>query len=580
MNNNNPGLSSPDQISRDQSKTEVKVSICVMVKETSLADPVIQSLHPVPANIIIGKGISFSNMVNELIVQSSSSDIIIILSHRVRPTPDDIYKIINKINEGYGLVSLYRLACFGFKMDLIHKIGFFDERFVPAGYEDDDFFFRLQEANIALYEEQTVTCIEGPSLWQQELYEFEGVSFKQPITYKFFIKKWHRDHEKRIIMRNLPENQLCYNLPSLSKLTIFKPWCESVLLDECVQKYYSIVNNIGIKEKRILIFGGTGSLGNKFIEKYNNNRNSIVVYSRDENKHWLLSQKEEFKNVKFIIGDIRNENRVSETLLSTNPHIIIIASALKHIDRCEFDVNEALLTNTQGVANVCKSIFLHKNELKKLENVVYISTDKASRPINTYGMTKALSEKIVIEYSKKMVESSIKFVITRYGNVLNSRGSLIPKLHETKDLEYKLTHPDMTRFIMTQEEAIALIEYAIINGLTGETVIPKLTSMKISDVFEIFAEMYHKKIQITSIRPGEKLHEELLNEDELRRTFIRGYYYIVPPCYNNNHDYKNETIIDKTTYSSMDNVITKIQLKEYLEELNLIHYNFEKLKIH
>ena len=151
-------------------------------------------------------------------------------------------------------------------------------------------------------------------------------------------------------------------------------------------------------------FLGVFTTYNKFIEKYNNNGNSIVVYSRDENKHWLLSQKEEFKNVQFIIGDIRIENRVREALISTNPHVVIIASALKHIDRCEFDVDEAFLTNTQGVANVCKSVFLHKNDLKKLENVVYISTDKASRPINTYGMTNALSEKIVIEYSKKMID--------------------------------------------------------------------------------------------------------------------------------------------------------------------------------
>jgi UDP-N-acetylglucosamine 4,6-dehydratase/5-epimerase len=553
---------------------DLKVSICVTVKETSMGQPVIESLHPIPVNVIVGKSISFSRMMNEVINASSSSDILIICSHRVRPKPEDVYKIINKLNEGFGMVALYRLACFGFKMDLIKKIGFFDERFIPAGYEDDDFFFRLQEADIALYEEKCVEYIAGPSLWQQELHSFEGIPFKQPITYKFFIKKWHRDNINRTITRNLPEQQLCYNLQNTNGITKFKPWSESVLLQDNVQKMYHMENNVGIRDKRILVFGGSGSLGTKFIETYGNNEdnNKIYVFSRDENKHWLLSQKEHFKGVRFIIGDVRDSDRVREVLLSVNPHIVIIASAMKHIDRCEFDVNEALLTNTTGIMNVCNNVFLYESLLKKLECVVYISTDKATKPINTYGMTKALSEKIMIEYSKKMSLSSIKFVITRYGNVLNSRGSLIPKLQETKDMELKLTHADMTRFIMTQEEAVALIEYAIVHGLSGETVIPKLTSMKILDVFELFSELNNKKIIITSIRPGEKLHEELLNEDELRRTFERGQYYILPPSYIlDNTDSSKNKCIDKTSYSSCDNLLSKEELETYLDGLNLLY---------
>ena len=549
--------------------TEVKIGICVTVKEPSMGEAIVESLKPLPVNVIVGSQISFSKMINEVIYASAASDILIICSHRVRPKQDDIYKIVNKIHEGYGLVCLYRLACFGFKMDLIRKIGFFDERFIPAGYEDDDLFFRLQEANIAIYEEKTVEYIAGPSLWQQELFSFEGVEFKQPITYKFFIKKWHRDNIKAIISRNLSEQQLCYNLPVINRpLATFKPWSESVLLENNPQKMYTIVNNVGIREKRILIFGGSGSLGSKFIEKYNKNENSIYIFSRDENKHWLLSQKSEFANVKFIIGDIRDYDRVREAILTTNPHIIIIASALKHIDRCEFDVNEALATNTIGVLNVCKNVFLYESFLKKLESVIYISTDKATKPINTYGMSKALSEKIMIEYSNKMCMSSIKFVTTRYGNVLNSRGSLIPKLQETKDTELKLTHPDMTRFIMTQEEAVKLIEYAIIHGLSGETIIPKLTSMKIMDVFELFSESDNKIITITSIRPGEKLHEELLNEDELRRTFERDDYYILPPSYVKID--KNVKLINKESYSSCDNILSKNDLKAYLIKLGLI----------
>ena len=255
-----------------------------------------------------------------------------------------------------------------------------------------------------------------------------------------------------------------------------------------------------------------------------------------------------------------------------NPDIIIIASALKHIDTCEFNVNEALLTNTIGTMNICKNIFIHKTQLKKLSNVVFVSTDKATKPINTYGMTKALSEKIIIEYSKKMETEKIKFNIVRYGNVLNSRGSIIPKLKETQDPIIYLTHKDMTRFIMTQEEAISLIEYAIVYGSVGETIIPKISSMRILDVFELFSEKYNKKIEITHIRPGEKLHEELLNDYELTRTIVRDNYYILPPTYETMIG--DESIINKnvlkTGYSSCNNILSKRELETYLIKLDLL----------
>jgi len=561
------------------SSKELKVSICVAVKEKEMGVSLVDLLAPIPVNVIIGNAPSFSKMINEIIYSSRTTDIFIFCSHRVRPTKEDIYRMIAKINEGYGLVAFYRLACFGFKMDLIRKVGFFDERFIPAGYEDDDFFFRLQEADIAMYEDKSVEYIPGPSLWQQELYTFEGVPYKQPITYKYFIKKWERDHYSYTIKRRVSEQQMCYNMEyninddeSKKVSTVFKKWGESHLFPDNLQKVYNVVNNLGIENKRILIFGGTGSLGQKFITMNSSNGNKMYVVSRDENKHWLLSQKNEFKDVSFIIGDIRDYERVTETIAMVNPHIIIIAAAMKHIDRCEYDVNEAFLTNTTGVMNVCKSVFTNEVRFKKLECVVYVSTDKATKPINTYGMTKALSEKIMIEYSKKMFSSSIKFMTTRYGNILNSRGSIIPKLQESTADVFTLTHPDMTRFIMTQEQAIHLIEYAILNGLSGETIIPKLTSMKIEDIFNIFAELKNKTIKITAIRPGEKIHEELLNEDELRRTFMRDDYYILPPSYEKNDNVKviSPETFKNNSYSSCDNIISKEELKNYLIETGFL----------
>jgi FlaA1/EpsC-like NDP-sugar epimerase len=556
----------------------MRINIFVPVLSEDYGNEVVESLKPLPVTKLIGNYNCFSKMINEAIYKSSlkNNEILIICSHRVRPTPDDMDRMVQKIHEGYGMVAFYRLGCFGFKLDLIREIGFFDENFIPAGYEDDDFFFRLQESDIALYEDKSVEYIPGPSLWQQELYDFEGVPYKQPITYKYFIQKWNRDHIKMIINRKILERDVFYKIGDKTGQTVFKKWNESVLLDGNLQKYYTVEKISDICDKTILIFGGSGSLGQQFIEKYSKvedpkKMNKIHVFSRDENKHWHLSQKPEFKNVNFIIGDIRDYQRVLDTLLTVNPHIIIIASAMKHIDRCEFDVNEALLTNTIGTMNICKTILTYELSLKRLENVVFISTDKATKPINTYGMTKALSEKIMIEYSIKMKTSSIKFNIVRYGNVLNSRGSIIPKLKESKDKIINLTHKDMTRFIMTQQEAVKLIEFAILNGNTGETIIPKLSSMNILELFQLFSEKYDKEINITSIRPGEKLHEELLNEDELRRTYIKKGYYILPSSSTNNTN--TITFDDKileTGYSSCDNKLSKEELKTYLEALDLL----------
>jgi nucleoside-diphosphate-sugar epimerase len=553
--------------------------ICIPVPNKELASPVEECLKPIPVTVFINKKEktpSFSKMINEMIYVASKENIdyMIICSHRVRPKPEDMERMVSLLNDGYGFVTFLRLACFGFKLDLIREIGFFDENFIPAGYEDDDFFLRLQEADIGMYEDKSVQYLPGPSLWQQELFDFDDTEFKQPITYKYFFKKWERDTKKMIYKRKMSEKEYIYNIGPKRPNVYFKTWRDSQLLFDNVQKHFSIMNFDKIIEKTILIFGGSGSLGQQFIRKYANmedSKNKIYVFSRDENKHWMLSQDPDFKDVNFIIGDIRDYDRVKEVMLNVNPNIVIIASAMKHIDRCEFNVNEALMTNTIGTMNVCKSIHTNEHALKRLKNVVFVSTDKATKPINTYGMTKALSEKIIIEYSEKMKKSYIKFNVVRYGNVLNSRGSIIPKLKEHQGNTLYLTHKDMTRFIMTQDEAVSLIENAILYAQPGDTVIPKLTSMNIYDLFEIFSEKYNKKIEITSIRPGEKLHEELLNEDELRKAYIKGDYYILPVFYD--EGMKKLTFDDKileSGYSSCNNKLSKNDLRDYLISLNLL----------
>lgn len=323
---------------------------------------------------------------------------------------------------------------------------------------------------------------------------------------------------------------------------------------------------MNINNKKILIFGGSGSLGNKLIETYINN-NQIVNYSRDENKHWLMELKYKNPNLSNIIGDIRDFEKVQQSIIRTRPDIIIVAAALKHIDRCEYEINECLDTNIKGIQNVLNCIEIHKLHLPNLETVCFVSTDKACSPVNLYGMSKAICETLVIEKSKYILD--IKFVCVRYGNVLNSRGSIIPIL-ENKGLdpdckEFILTHPEMTRFIMTLDDSVKLIEYAITSGTSGEIIIPKLNAMYIKDLIEIFSEKYSKPIKIGSIRCGERMYESLINDTQSMRTIItEDYYHILPP-------YKQCNIVDsKYEYNSKQNILSKQNLIDYLKNVSLL----------
>jgi UDP-N-acetylglucosamine 4,6-dehydratase/5-epimerase len=318
--------------------------------------------------------------------------------------------------------------------------------------------------------------------------------------------------------------------------------------------------------QKIFIIGGSGSLGNKLIERYIN-ENIIICYSRDECKHWQMSITYKNPNLKFIIGDIRDKERITLSLLMENPDIIIIAAALKHIDRCEYATHECIQTNLVGPQNVLNVVDENKNILTNLKTVCFVSTDKACSPVNVYGMCKALSETLIVEKASHI--NNIKFICVRYGNVLNSRGSIIPMLHETgKDPDFKeffLTHPDMTRFIMTLEQSVDLIEHAIKNAESGDIVIPHLVSMKITDLLEIFSEIYNKPIVITTLRPGEKLLESLINKTQSMRIVKIGEYIHIKPSYHQKN-YDNIPM----NYNSTINPINKEQLKELLLGLELL----------
>jgi UDP-glucose 4-epimerase len=325
-----------------------------------------------------------------------------------------------------------------------------------------------------------------------------------------------------------------------------------------------------MKDKKILIFGGSGSLGNKFIETYIQT-NSITNYSRDECKHWKMSLRYKTDKLSFIIGDIRNYDSVENAILREQPHLIVIMAALKHIDRCEYAIQECISTNCMGPMNVLNAVEKNNDRLRDLECVVMVSTDKACEPTNAYGMAKALAESAIVE--KSLFIKNRKFVNIRYGNVLNSRGSIIPILHEKgRDpavTEYILTHPDMTRFVMTLEQSVDLINYAYTHGESGDIIIPELISMRLIDLIEIFSEKYNKPIKITGLRPGEKMLESLISETQAMRLVKTedGYMHIKPP-------YKNLLVTEGVmNYNSKLNPLTKDELLDYLNKFGVFYTN-------
>lgn len=323
------------------------------------------------------------------------------------------------------------------------------------------------------------------------------------------------------------------------------------------------MQKFGTVGKRVLIFGGTGSLGTALIRRLAP-QNELIVYSRDEAKHWNIRNEYGAKHpsLKFAVGDIRDRARVEEVILRYKPHFVIIASALKQVDTCELSPFESIQTNILGIKHVIDSIDFNMPTLKgSLETVMLVSTDKACAPVNVYGMCKAISERVVT--SKSIDHQSPKFVAVRYGNVLDSRGSILPLFRHQgeKGEAFTLTHPDMTRFLMTLDDSIDLILTTADQGKSGETWLPKLKAMKIHDLADIFSEIYKKPVKIVGMRPGEKIHEALISESESVRVRQQEAHYVMKASFE-------EPARDARlfSYTSADDVMTKAQLKAYLTE--------------
>lgn len=318
---------------------------------------------------------------------------------------------------------------------------------------------------------------------------------------------------------------------------------------------------------RILVFGGTGSLGQALIKRLVD-ENVLLVFSRDEAKHWTLRNRFNHNNLEFAVGDIRDPARVERVIIDFQPTLIIVAAALKQVDTCERAPLESIQTNILGINNIVTAVERNVQNLECLDTVMMVSTDKACAPVNVYGMCKAIAERIVTSRSDTYTRP--KFVGVRYGNVLESRGSIIPLFrHQAEHAPaFTLTHPEMTRFVMTLDQSIDLILATANRAAPGEIWLPRLRSMSIQDLAEIFSERYDKPINTIGMRPGEKLHEALINETESVRIVENGDYFRMRATHAAIE--QNPPVF---SYQSNDDVMPKTELLPYLDALAIFDRN-------
>jgi UDP-N-acetylglucosamine 4,6-dehydratase len=281
-----------------------------------------------------------------------------------------------------------------------------------------------------------------------------------------------------------------------------------------------------MKNKKIMIIGGTGALGKTLIKRYNE-ENNILVFSRDEHKQVKL--KNTFNEIQYQIGDVKDKDSLLQAINEYEPNIVINTAALKHVPICEENPYESVKTNIIGHRNLIDCI---QSSNHKIETLIFISTDKACKPINVYGMCKAISERLYIDYANK--QKDVKVVLCRYGNVLESTGSVIPyfkKLLESGVSSLPITDERMTRFTITLKESVELIDWAYNHTEShGSIVVPKLKSMFITDLAKVLAKDYgHDDIDLNfvGIRPGEKLHEEMVSLEESMRAKEYDKYFMI-----------------------------------------------------
>jgi len=285
-----------------------------------------------------------------------------------------------------------------------------------------------------------------------------------------------------------------------------------------------------LRGKTILVTGGTGSFGNAFVpltlEKYNPKK--IIIFSRDEMKQWEMAKKFDGDHrIRFFIGDVRDKDRLYRALDDVD--YVVHAAATKIVPTAEYNPFECVKTNVIGAMNLIDACID-----KKVRRVVALSTDKASSPVNLYGATKLASDKLFVSGNAYSGEHGTRFSVVRYGNVMGSRGSIIPYfLSLTEQSELPITDPRMTRFMISLEQGVDLVWTAFEDMEGGEIYVKKIPSIKVTDIANAIAPSARQRC--VGIRPGEKLHEQMIGSEDAPYTYEYKSYYKILPCINNWH---------------------------------------------
>lgn len=335
---------------------------------------------------------------------------------------------------------------------------------------------------------------------------------------------------------------------------------------------------INLKNKTLLITGGTGSFGETILNHFlNTDIGEVRIFSRDEKKQEDLRLKYRNPKLNFIIGDVRDFKSINQALYGVD--YLFQAAALKQVHTCEFFPIQAVQTNILGSENVLEAAIQNK-----VARTVVLSTDKAVYPINTMGMTKALMEKLAISKGRdpRLKESGSKIMVTRYGNVMCSRGSVIPLFIEQikSGREITITQPQMTRFLMSLEESVTLVLNAFENGNSGDTMVQKAPACTVGDLANALLDIFQAKNSIKVIGPrhGEKLYETLCGREEMAKVQDLGRYYKIPPDlrdlnytkYSDTHmpddGQVSEYNSSNTTMLSHDEIIVTLMQQPYVRE--------------
>jgi UDP-N-acetylglucosamine 4,6-dehydratase len=277
-----------------------------------------------------------------------------------------------------------------------------------------------------------------------------------------------------------------------------------------------------LKDKTILVTGGTGSFGKKFVSRaLETDVKKVIVFSRDELKQYEMAQEYTDPRMRFFIGDVRDKERLLRAFEGVD--IVVHAAALKHVGVCEYNPFEAIKTNILGAQNIIDAAID-----RGLEKVIALSTDKAANPVNLYGATKLASDKLFVAANSYCGSKKTRFAVVRYGNVVGSRGSVVPFFKRIKETGViPITDERMTRFWITLDQGVQFVIDNLGRMRGGEIFVPKIPSMKVTDLATALAP--DCKVEIIGIRPGEKLHETMITEDDARRTLDYGSYYVIQP---------------------------------------------------